>query len=141
MSVNEPIIQIRNIHKTFQTLRGPVHALQGDLVAAALGDLLADLLGQHGLPHVAGKTAAVDGFGVVGQHRLHEVLQDHRLEALEGFVGTRRDVGRRRSGNWLWVEHDIDVGACGHRLEPIPGFLNLCRVGRPHDVHHDVAGR
>lgn len=133
--------------------------LIGDADPAALGEHVADLLGHHALPDVAGGALAEDVLAFARKHGFHEILQDHRLEFPIGLrdllrFGPIADVSKsaRSLGG---IEHRRNVrreaiavfrearrlksGAIG--LEPRLGLLDLSRIGRADDVHHQIAGR
>ena len=61
-------------------------------------ELLAELLGQHRLPDLAGRALAEHVRGILGQHRLDEALQHEGLELAEG-IGAALRACLRRAGH------------------------------------------
>ena len=89
----------------------------GNADPVALRHDVADLLGHHALPHVAGRALAVNLFAFGGQHRFHEVLQHHRFELAIAFrdllgLGTIVDVAKT-VGRAVLVQDCNRIGKAG----------------------------
>ncbi len=120
MSEKEPIIQIRNIHKRFRTLRGTVHALNDVSLDVSPGEVVL-IVGPSGsgkstmlrcinrLEAVDSGSIIVDGIPLRGAHNINKVraevgmvFQSFNLfpdrTALGNIVLAQRVVRRRRRG-------------------------------------------
>ena len=98
---------------------------------------LAELLGHHRLPDLAGRALAEHVGGVLGQHRLDEALQHKGLELAEGIgaalaaVAGRRPSAARRDagvavGRLRRARGSASPAAGG--VEPRPGDVALMRA-------------
>jgi hypothetical protein len=106
--------------------------VRGEAVAQSVGEpeltaareLLAEFLGHHGLPDLAGRALAEHVGRVLGQHRLDEALQDEGLELAEGIgaaLAPLRRAGRRRGGRVGGPSGDACTGLAGEGCLPFGG--------------------
>ena len=92
----------------------------GEPELSAAGELLAELLGDQGLPDLARGALAEHVGGVLGQHPLHEALENEGLELAEGIgaaLAPLRGAGRRQRAGI--------GGACGRSCAGLAGKRRL----------------
>jgi polar amino acid transport system ATP-binding protein len=129
MSNTEPIIQIRNAHKTFHTLRGSVHALNDVSLHVMPGEVVV-VVGPSGsgkstmlrcinrLETIDRGSIVVDGIPLKGARNINKVraevgmvFQSFNLfpdrTALGNIVLAQRVVRRRRKNDAVTKAHDL----------------------------------